>query len=188
MSDNYIGVGKGNATGTAYLYTAPLGTALPTDASTALAEAYTKLALIDDEGVTDSVDSETNELVDWSGEVVATAEGKRSETLKYNLVETSMAAMKEAYGDDAVTGTEDKFTVDHKTIDRVAKVYVFEVLLSKDRIKRIVVPNGKVDTLDDITYAPGEFVKYPITLKCLKTADYPAVREFVETITSNGGE
>lgn len=190
---NKVGVGKGNTKAAAYLYTAPEGTPLPTDAKTALPAEYTALALVSDEGVTFSVDSDSSDIKDWGGRTVQTVRSGRTETAKFSLIETNMAAMKQVYGESAVSGTEDKFTIDHAAAEAATLVYVWEVLLSDTQIKRIVAPRGKMSELDDITYAPGDAVAYPITIKCLEGTEGFSVREFVETVDSTynpggGGE
>jgi hypothetical protein len=53
------------------LYRAPLGTALPTDTTTALNVAFTSLGYVDDDGVTLKIDRPNTRQYAWGGKLVA---------------------------------------------------------------------------------------------------------------------
>lgn len=65
-----VTVGKGRVTG--YLFVAPNGTALPTDATTDLPEAYKNLGYIDEDGVTETVDTSSEDIKDINGDILLT--------------------------------------------------------------------------------------------------------------------
>ena len=58
-----VSVGKPKVAGA--IYVAPAGTALPTDASTNLAETFVSLGYISDAGVVNSENSETTSIKAW---------------------------------------------------------------------------------------------------------------------------
>lgn len=65
-----VTVGKGRVTG--YLFVAPNGTALPTDATTDLPEAFKNLGYIDEDGVTETVDTSSEDIKDINGDILLT--------------------------------------------------------------------------------------------------------------------
>lgn len=59
------------------LFRAPAGTALPTDAVTALAEAYKCLGYVSEDGVTNSTSIDSDEVKAWGGDTVLTPQPER---------------------------------------------------------------------------------------------------------------
>ena len=70
------------------IYFAPLGSDLPTDASTSLPEAYVNLGYVTEDGVTVSTSEETDMIKAWGPENVMVAQNDFGETVTYNLLET----------------------------------------------------------------------------------------------------
>lgn len=52
------------------IYSAPIGTALPTDATTALNTAFKCLGYVSDDGVQNSDDRKTTDIKSWGGDIV----------------------------------------------------------------------------------------------------------------------
>lgn len=65
------------------IYRAPLGTALPTDATTALAAEYKDLGYVSDEGITQSESKDSSNVVAFGGDVVYITEGEHTDTFKF---------------------------------------------------------------------------------------------------------
>ena len=70
-----VTVGKPKASGG--VYSAPTGTALPTDATTALNAAFTSLGYCSDDGLTNSIELENAEIKAWGGDTVLTVRTSR---------------------------------------------------------------------------------------------------------------
>jgi len=64
------------------LFRAPAGTALPTDAVTALAEAYKCLGYVSEDGVTNSTSIDSDEIKAWGGDTVLTPQTGKTDTFK----------------------------------------------------------------------------------------------------------
>ena len=71
-----VTVGKPKITGA--IFRAPLGTTLPTDATTALDEAFKQLGYASEDGVTNSNSPETDQIKAWGGDIVATLSQKKA--------------------------------------------------------------------------------------------------------------
>lgn len=158
-----VSAGKPNASGS--IYRAPAGTTLPTDASTALASAFVCLGYASDDGLKNEFSTE-DEVKAWGGDVVLST---KEDKFTFTLIEVlSPEVLKVAYGDTNVTGTSlaSGVSVAVNDTQQGGSVYVFEMLLGKDTLKRIVVPKGIVSEIGEIEYKDDEPVGYEITITC----------------------
>ena len=82
-------VGKPKTSGGVYM--APLGTALPTDASTALASEYVSLGYIAEGGVTNSNSPESEDYKAWGGDTVLSYQTGKDDTFALGLIESPIS-------------------------------------------------------------------------------------------------
>lgn len=151
------------------IFRAPVGTTLPTDATTALDAAFVNLGFVSEDGVTNSNSPESDELKAWGGDTVLNLQTSKPDTFKYTLIEAlNKEVLKYVYGDDNVTGTlATGITVTANSDDQDENVLVIEMVLNGGVLKRIVIPKGKVSEVGDITYQDGGAVGYDTTLTAL---------------------
>lgn len=161
--------GKPLATGG--IYVAPMGTALPTDTTTALDPAFVSLGYISEEGVSESMSRDTSKVKAWGGDVVKIVQSEHSVTYSYSMIESASAAvLKEVYGEENVTFTAATTTAGNQTVARVTSeqlphlVRVVEIKDGDARI-RIVLPDSQITEQGDITYADADVIAYPVTLE-----------------------
>lgn len=169
-----IGLGKGNGEIGGYLYRAPIGTTLPTDATTALGSSFVFVSVISRDGVTTAHESEVIEENDWADKPIFTETTNERVRKTMTLLSNTMEAAKCKYGDTAVTGTASAFSVKHGlNAPREEYVYVWETLINKKTKKRSVMPRGKVTANDNVQEQPGSVLGAPITITGLydDTAD-----------------
>lgn len=181
-ADN-VSVGKPMAGGA--LFVAPAGTALPTDASTNLGEAFKNLGYISEEGLTNEQETDSEEIKAWGGDMVANPQTSYVESYKYTLIEQNAEVFKHVYGADNVTVAEGTgaITIKHNSKEKVECVIVAEVLLSNNRVKRLVIPKGKISEVGEIAYKDDEAIGYEITLKALPDANGNSSYEYIATIS-----
>jgi len=173
-----VSFGKPKATGAVYL--APAGTALPADATTALAVAYKGLGYVSEDGLVNSVEADTESVNAWGGDQVLVGQSAFSETFTVNLIETNEEALKAYYGEDNVTvsGTDITITQNKEQLPEV--VAVFELVLTGGRIKRIVVPKARItDRSGEITYVDGEPIMYPAVFTGFPDGDGNTHTEYI---------
>lgn len=165
-----VSVGKPRTAGG--IYRAPLGTALPTNATAALAETFKSMGYIAEGGVTNSNSMETDNLRAWGGDVVMAYQTGRDDTFAFGLIESSNAdALKAVYGDTAVTGSvASGMTINASAKDIDAAVWVIDMVLRGGVLKRIVIPNGKVTEVGDIVYEDEAAITYPLTVTAMADA------------------
>ena len=86
------------------IYRAPLGTTLPTDASTALASAFTCIGYISDDGLVEGNSVESEVIKAWGGDPVLTIMTSFENTFKFSMLGImDPDALKVIYGDTNVT-------------------------------------------------------------------------------------
>ena len=143
------------------IYSAPLGTVLPTDATTALAEAFLGLGYISEDGLINENTPESEIIKAWGGDVVLTVQTGKEDSFSYKLIEaTNINVLKEVYGTKNVIGDlETGITIKANSRDLEDHVIVIDMIL-KDSLKRVVIPVAKVAEIGEIAYTDGDAVGY----------------------------
>lgn len=161
---NNVTAGKPKVTGA--VFRAPLGTALPTDSTTALNEAFVAMGYVSEDGVTNANSVESESVKAWGGDIVLAAQTDREDTFSFTLIESmNLEVLKAFYGDTNVTGTlAAGITVTANTKELGSYEWVIEMVLRGSGTKRIVIPNGTVSETGDVVYVDNEPVGYEITI------------------------
>lgn len=178
-----VSFGKPKATGAVFV--APAGTPLPTNATSSLNAAFEGLGYVSEDGLVNSVESDTENVNAWGGDLVLVGQTTFMETFMVNLIETNAEALKVYYGEDNVTVNGDDITVVQNSAMLPSVVVVFELVLTGGRIKRIVVPNAQiVDRSGEITYVDGEPIAYPALFQAYPDADGNSHTEYIAVVSS----
>lgn len=159
-----VSVGKPKVGGA--IFRAPAGTALPTDAKTALAAAFLPVGYISEDGVTNSNSPASDSVKAWGGDTVCNYQTEKPDTFKFKMLESLRdTVLKAVYGDDNVAGTlAAGLTVKANSTEQARCVWVIDMILQGNHLKRIVIPAGKVTAVGDITYADGQPIGYEVTI------------------------
>lgn len=182
-SNNVANVSTTKGVSGGYFFSAPAGTTLPTDCSTALAADYVCLGYVSDDGVTETIETDTTDLNDLNGDNVYTVTSSRTETIAATLMEVSEAALKEIYGQDMVeTDANGNLTVKHGSHANPSRVYVLELVLRDGRSWRQVVPAGQVTEVGELNIAAGESAGRQVTITCNVDADGVSVYDYIEAV------
>ena len=147
------------------VFVAPLGTALPTDATTALNEAFVSMGAISDEGYTITPTMTSGTIKEWGGTDVYTYDDEYGIEFKMKFIEgLSINVLKLIYGDDNVTGSlSDGLKVKSNAKDRGEKSMVIEEILKNGTLSRTVIPCIKLKTLGEIPHKRNDAIAYDST-------------------------
>lgn len=168
-----------------YFFSAPSTATIPTDYTTALTADFVNLGFIADDGVTESIETDAENITDMNGDTVYTAQSSRTETITAKLIEVKEAALKEIYGQSMVTTTTNgDLTVKHGSHSDSERIYVLELVLRDGRRWRQVVPKGQVTEVGELTLASGEVAGREITITCNVDANGISVYDYIQKVAS----
>lgn len=147
---------------------APTTTTLPTDATTALDAAFVNVGYISEDGVTQGITRDSEEIKAWGGDTVMTSQTDFAETFNFTLYEILNVDVRKAmFGADNVSGAlSTGITTLINSTELPAQAWVFDIVYN-GAISRIVVPYGKVSEVGEVVYADGEPVGYEMTITAL---------------------
>lgn len=157
-------------------------TTLPTDATTNLATGFVKLGYVSEDGLTNGLDQDVENIKAWGGDTILTVRTSRTETFKFTLVQAlDVDVLKEVYGQDNVTGDlTTGITVKHNGKELPRRAFVIDMLMTGNAVKRIVVPAGQVTEVGDVTYVDGTAVGYETTVTCFPDSQGNTVYEYIK--------
>lgn len=184
-----VAQGTGQKTG-GYIFRAPLGTALPSDASTALNPAFKNQGYASNDGLTRAISKAYEIVRDWNGDEISRWKTETSVTADFTLVESANAEVaKSIFGEDNVSittvGGVTRLTITYKGDDVPASAWAF-LLQDGDKKRRIGVANGQIVT-EDFTqeFRAGQPISYPVTLTMFKDSGGAFFREIAEWTPSS---
>lgn len=153
------------------IYTAPLGTALPTDAKSPLGAAYKSLGYISEDGLTNENSPKSDIIKSWGGDTVMSVQTEKPDNFSYKLIEgLNVEVLKEIYGSENVSGdlsTSTGITVKANSSEPIEHALVIDMIMRGGILKRITIPNGKISELGEIVYTEVDAVGYEVTLQAL---------------------
>ena len=177
----YVSTGKPKVTGA--VYRAPLGTTLPTDASTALDSAFKELGFVSEDGVTNNNTPDSETVKDWGGSTVLVLQQEKPDEWTLTLIESlNPEVLKTVYGDAKVTYNESAGTITvQATADQIAdKSFVIDMVMKGGAMKRVVIPNGSLSEVGEVVYKADEAIGYEITLNALPDSNGVTHYEYIK--------
>lgn len=166
-TNNQANVSAGKGVKGGYIFSAPVGTVLPADIKSKLDPAFKCLGFISEDGYVETIDEDSDDLVDMNGDIMDSTSGNRVESAQFTLAEIKADALKRQYGERNVTDENGVISVKHNSDSHDSFSYVLELVLKNGRRWRKVVPAGKSSELDDLTIASSELCQRALTMKYL---------------------
>ncbi len=169
-------VGTPDQLTTGAILRAPLGTKTPTladvtPAKVTIDDAFVSAGYANQDGVTITPNISTSDIVAWGGALVRRVLESYTGEIKFTLIQLDENSFKMAFGDDYVT--VQKATADHGT-QMLASLgahlpepgaWVFKMKDGNARML-VVVPNGQVTSMDEITLNDTDPVGLALTVAC----------------------
>lgn len=171
------------------IYSAPVGTELPTDAITELDPKFNSLGYVSEDGLTNENTPESEAIQAWGGDTVAVVQTSKEDSFTFTLIEaTNINVLKEVFGQDNVTGDlETGITIKANNKELEERSLVIDMILKGGILKRIVVPNAKVFEFGEIEYADENAIGYETTVRALADKDDNTHYEYIQKPANGGG-
>ena len=179
VNDVRIGAPEQKTTGA--IKHAPVGTTLPVlsdigASGVTLDPAFVGDEYVSEDGLTLSPSMSTTNIKDWSGTVVRKLLEEFDGTLSWTMISTNEDTLKIAFGDDYVTsaaassahGAQVRAALGAHLPDTQSWVF-----LMKDGDARvvIVVPNGQITEVGDVTFVSNNALGWQVTLSTYPDSD-----------------
>lgn len=177
-----VSTGKPKVAGA--VFRAPLGTTLPTDATTALDAAFKELGYVSEDGVTNNNTPDSDTIKAWGGNTVLVVQNEMTDEWTLTLIESlNPEVLKAVYGDARVTvdSQAGTITVQATADQRIDAAYVIDMIMKGGALKRVVIPNGSMSELGEIVYKDDEAVGYELTLNALPDTAGVQHYEYIKT-------
>jgi len=163
------------------VFAAPLGTTLPTDATTALGTAFKELGYVSEDGVANNNTPESENVKAWGGDTVLVLQTEKNDEWTLTLIEAlNPEVLKVVYGDANVTEGTGTITVNASSAQLPDKVYVIEMSMKGGALKRVVIPTGSISELGEVVYKDDEAVGYELTITALPNASGVTHFEYIK--------
>ena len=170
-----------------YIWVAPLGTELPVDATSELAEEFVGLGYLSEDGLTEPASFEAgDDIVAAGGDTVAQADPTFSKTWTGTCIEAlNEDLLKVAYGSSNVTVTAASSTADGViTVKEQAgeiehHVIVIDEMLKGGRKRRNVMADATFLLTGDISHVHTALVNFEFTINAYPTASQPAQTQYI---------
>ena len=163
-----VTAGKPKTTGA--VFRAPIGTTIPTNATSALDAAFVCLGFCSDNGVTNSGEMESENIKAWGGQNVLTTSSSTDDTFKFKLIEAlNKDVLKFIYGDSNVSGElsdGNGIAVGVQGYSQDDNIIVIDMIMRNNAVRRVVIPSATISEVGEIVYNDSEAVGYDITLAC----------------------
>lgn len=154
---------------------------MPTSTSAALT-GFTKLGYISEDGLTNEITRDSEEIKAWGGDVVLKPQTGFGDTFKCTLIETlNVDVLKEVFGASNVSGTISAgISVNVNSDELPERAFVFDMGMRGGVAKRLVIPNGKITEVGEIAYKDSEASGYEITITAFPDSSNNTHYEYVK--------
>lgn len=168
MATNNVNLGIGLATG--MFYTAPAGTALPTDASASLTS-WTEVGAVTADGITWSTGKDSDPLRNWAKEVERLIASDEGGTVTAPLMYTTQKTLETIFGAGNVSVTA--ATAGHGNVISVtvepgvsaAPAAFLFVMKDGDDVIMLGTSKGVVREVGDISFSPTSAIVWEATIE-----------------------
>ena len=182
-NSNNVTAGKPRIAGS--IYRAATTATAPTTADSSLGSAFKSLGYVSEDGVKNSNSPETEDIKAWGGDIVMNTLTGKEDRFTFKLIEAmNTDVLKAVYGSANVTGDlTNGITVKAKAEQSESAMFVIDMILKNNVLKRIVIPNASVSEISEIAYTDNDAVGYEITITAVPDSSGYTHYEYMKSST-----
>lgn len=166
---------------------APLGTTLPTATDTELTADFKNLGYISEDGLTNNGEISSDNIKAWGGDIVLTPQTDKTDVFQTTFIEaTNVDVLKTVFGEDNVTGDLTAgITVKVNSNELPSRAWVADMVLRNGTAKRVVIPDGKITSVSEVTYSDSDAVGYQVEITASPDADGNTHYEYIKAAATS---
>ena len=130
------------------------------------------LGFISEDGVTFTTDTDSDDVTDWGGDVIASPLSSYGESASATFLESRKSVLSTVYGDDNVSEKDGVTMVRHNARFTTPHLFIFDSVISDTIVKRTIIPCGSIVERDDVEQNNSDLIGYTPTIKCLPSNAY----------------
>lgn len=183
---NNVALGKPRIGGA--IFRAPLGTDLPTDASTELGPEFIQQGYVSGDGVERAISKSYESITAWGGDEVDSTKTEENIRLNFSLLESgNVEVLKSAFGENAVTEEDGLITLAYTGEEPEDSIWVVDMAY-KGKLRRVIFPHA-ANVTEDFTqsFVDDAPIEIPFSLAARRT-DGGFFRDFIEGGDSGGDD
>lgn len=140
---------------------------LPTDASSAIDDAFSEVGAISSDGISEATNQDRTDFFIWQNNTLARrVPGQFTKTFTFSAAETNLIVLGVQFPGSTVTATSEGATVQEKPPATDVRNWVLHGIDGDSRALRLVVPRGEVTERGNVVWSGSEVTVYEWTLSC----------------------
>lgn len=150
-----------------YAYTCDaLATDLPATTAAALPTSAEDLGFVSEDGVSIETDRGVEVIRDWNLDDVRQLLTEHSAILTFTIISWTVEGLRAYFGAENVDESGDEITVRINSRDIANRGWIFN-MKDLDRKRRIVIPNGAIESQGELTFMKSEQTPLEISVRAL---------------------
>lgn len=130
---------------------------------------FSPAGYISEDGVTKTVDRDTDKVMDWNGDTMAVLQSSHSVSIKakfHEVINPHVATAMLGEGNFRSRHDGRAIQMIDNSTDTPYRSYIFDIHGGEGVKGRLFIPNGRVVEIDDQVFSRGEVVGFDATIEC----------------------
>lgn len=167
LNKSKVLIGTPNQVTTAAVWFAPVGTAVPKDATAKLGAEFVQAGYVSEDGVSLSADYSTTDIKDWSKSTIRTVLDEFTGEISFQFMQTDLETLQILFGEDNVVASGKNITVKMNSALPPRRTFVFDV---KDggNLVRVIALDAQPVLDGEISFNASDVIMFGVKLSCLR--------------------